>query len=67
MLRPAGEAPPILALELMDANQADAEGLIKTYLDNPKASPGVRMGYARELAQDRRYAEASSQLSTLSR
>ncbi|MFC5607806.1 tetratricopeptide repeat protein [Variovorax soli] len=64
---PAGEAPAILALELMDANQADAEGLIKTYLDNPKASPGVRMGYARELAQDRRYAEASSQLSTLTR
>lgn len=64
---PAGEAPAILALELMDANQAEAEALLKTYLDNPKANPDVRMGYARELAQDHRYAESSSQLSTLTR
>ncbi|SFM89167.1 Tetratricopeptide repeat-containing protein [Variovorax sp. OV329] len=61
------EAPAVLALELMDANQADAEGLIKAYLDNPKASPEVRMGYARELAQDRRYAESSAQLTILTR
>lgn len=61
------EAPAVLALELMDANQADAEGLLKAYLDNPKASPEVRMGYARELAQDRRYAESSSQLTVLTR
>mgnify|MGYP003583201957 CR=1 FL=1 len=64
---PAAEAPAILALELMDANQAGAEDLVKTYLENSKASPGVRMGYARELAQDRRYAEASGQLTTLTR
>ncbi|MBS0452174.1 MAG: tetratricopeptide repeat protein [Proteobacteria bacterium] len=62
---PAAEAPAVLALDLMDANQAEAEGLLKTYLNNPKANPGVRMGYARELAQDRRYAESSNQLTIL--
>ncbi|MBS0339272.1 MAG: tetratricopeptide repeat protein [Proteobacteria bacterium] len=64
---PAGEAPAVLALDLMDANQAEAEGLVKTFLNNPKANPGVRMGYARELAQDRRYAESTSQLTILTR
>ena len=66
---PAGEAPAVLALELMDAKQADAEAekLIKTYLDNPKANAEVRMNYARELAQDRRYTESSSQLGVLTR
>ena len=66
---PAGEAPAVLALELMDAKQADAEAekLVKTYLDNPKANVDVRMSYARELAQDRRYAESSSQLGLLTR
>lgn len=65
---PTSEAPAILALELMDADQAQAEPLIKTYLDsNPKASADVRMAYARELAQDRRYAESSNQLLTVTR
>ena len=64
---PASEAPAVLALELVDANQGQAEPLLKRYLDSPKASPDVRMGYARELAQDRRYAESSSQLVILTK
>jgi len=64
---PASEAPAVLALEMIDANQDQAEPLLKRYLESPKASPEVRMGYARELAQDRRYTESSSQLAILTR
>ena len=64
---PGDEAPAVLALDLMDANQPQAEALLKRYLDRPKAAAEVRLGYARVLAQDRRYAESSSQLSILTR
>ena len=64
---PGDEAPAVLALDLMDANQPQAEALLKRYLDGPKAAAEVRLGYARVLAQDRRYAESSSQLSILTR
>ncbi len=64
---PADEAPAVLALDLVDAEQPQAEALLKRYLDGPKAAAEVRLGYARVLAQDRRYAESSSQLSILTR
>ena len=64
---PADEAPAVLALDLADADQPQAETLLKRYLDGPKAAAEVRLGYARVLAQDRRYAESSSQLSILTR
>ena len=64
---PAEEAPAVLALDLVDADQPQAEALLKRYLDGPKAAAEVRLGYARVLAQDRRYAESSSQLSILTR
>ena len=64
---PGDEASAVLALDLMDANQPQAEALLKRYLDGPKAAAEVRLGYARVLAQDRRYAESSSQLSILTR
>ena len=64
---PGDEASALLALDLIDANQPQAEALLKRYLDGPKAAAEVRLGYARVLAQDRRYAESSSQLSILTR
>ncbi len=61
----ASEGPAILALELVDPNQPLAEPIVKRYLATPKAAPEVRMGYARVLAEARRYPEAVAQLNTL--
>ncbi len=62
---PASEGSAILALELIDPNQPLAEPIVTRYLTNPKAAPEVRMGYARVLAESRRYTEAISQLTIL--
>jgi tetratricopeptide (TPR) repeat protein len=58
---PKSEAPVLLALELMDPRQPQAEPIVRSYLDN-QGLPEIRMGYARALLDAARYAEASQQL-----
>jgi tetratricopeptide (TPR) repeat protein len=58
---PAGEAPALLALELMDPKQPQAEAVVRKYME-AKPLPELRMGYARALLDAQRYAEATQQL-----
>lgn len=58
---PRSEAPALLALELMDPKQPQAEPIVRTYLDG-KGLPEIRMGYARALLDANRFTEASQQL-----
>ncbi len=59
------DGPAILALDLMDPAQPLAEPIVKRYLATPKAALEVRMGYARALAEGRRFAESSAELSKI--
>ena len=62
------EGPVLVALEIMNPKLAAAEIAVKKYLqDNPMARPEIRMGYARALLDARRYADASTQLQTITR
>lgn len=63
-LDPNAEGPALLALALMAANQAAAETLVKKYLDG-KPQAEVRLEYARNLIEAKRYPDAASQLDTL--
>ncbi len=58
---PTAEGPALLALELMDPKQPQAEPIVKKYMEG-KPLPELRMGYARALLDAQRYAEASQQL-----
>ncbi len=58
---PRAEGPALLALELMDPKQPQAEVLVRKYMEG-KPLPELRMGYARALLDSQRYAEASQQL-----
>lgn len=58
---PRGDGPGLLALELMDAKQPQAEVIVRRYMEGKPASE-LRMGYARALLDTQRYAEASQQL-----
>ncbi|ATA56538.1 hypothetical protein CKY39_27355 [Variovorax boronicumulans] len=63
---PSSEAPSALALELIDPGQPLAEPIVTRYLsNNPKASPDLRIAYARTLVENRRFSDASTQLQTL--
>ena len=62
---PASDGPAILAVDLIDPGQPLAEPIVKRYLATPKAQPEVRMGYARALAEGRRFAESSAELTKL--
>ena len=63
---PASDAPPALALELIDPNQPLAEPIVTRYLaSNTKATPDLRVAYARVLVENRRYTDAAAQLQTL--
>jgi tetratricopeptide (TPR) repeat protein len=61
---PEAEGPALLALELMDPKQPQAEGVVRKYLDG-KPLPELRMAYARALLDAQRYAEAQQQLQTV--
>ncbi len=62
------EGPVLLALELMEANQPDAEGLVGKYFrGNPTARPNLRLAYARALLNLQRYTEAAAQLQIVTR
>jgi tetratricopeptide (TPR) repeat protein len=60
-LDPKAETPALLALSLMSPSLPQAEVLVKKYLEG-KASPEVRMEYARQLLGAQRYAESDTQL-----
>jgi tetratricopeptide (TPR) repeat protein len=65
---PQAEGPALVALELMDPKQPEAEAVVRKYFEgNPKAMPEIRMGYARALLDSQRYAEASAQLQVVTR
>ncbi len=65
---PQAEVPALVALEMMETSPAQAEPMVRRYLDgNPKALSEIRMGYARALLDAQRYAEASTQLQTVTR
>ncbi|HYF42299.1 MAG TPA: tetratricopeptide repeat protein [Ramlibacter sp.] len=58
------EGPALLALELMDPKQPQAEAVVRKYLEG-KPLPELRMGYARALLDSQRYAEAQQQLALI--
>ena len=68
---PRAEGPVVVALELIDPKQPEAEKLVKNYLADgqspSKALPEIRMVYARVLLDAQRYAEASAQLQIVTR
>jgi len=65
-LDPASDAPAGLALELIGPGQPLAEPIVTRYLaSNTKATPDLRIAYARVLVENRRYADAAAQLQTL--
>ena len=63
---PGAEGPALLALELMDPRQPEAEALVRKYLDG-HAVPEIRMGYARALLDAQRHAETLAQLAIITR
>lgn len=65
-LNAGAEAPALLALELMDAKQPEAEALVRTYMEG-KPVPELRMAYARALLDAQRYPEALQQIEAITR
>ncbi len=59
--------PALLALELMDPKQPDAEPIVRRYLENAQAIPEVRLGLVRALLDAQRFGEASAQVQRLTR
>ncbi|MBC7444468.1 MAG: tetratricopeptide repeat protein [Polaromonas sp.] len=68
---PRAEGPVVVALELIDPQQPQAETLVKSYLDDretsAKALPEIRLAYARVLLDGQRHAEATAQLQIVTR
>ncbi len=64
---PISDAPAVLALELIDPKQPQAEALLKRYLDSPKPRTDIRLGYARVLLDAQRYNEAGQQIQVITR
>jgi len=57
----SAEGPALLALNLMDRKNPQAEVIVRKHLQG-KARPEIRMDYARALLGSRRYAESTVQL-----
>ena len=65
-LDPSSDAPAALALEMIDPGQPLAEPIVTRYLNNnPKATPDLRIAYARVLVENRRFPDATAQLQAL--
>ena len=68
---PRAEGPVVVALDLIEPQRPEAEALVRKYLaevpGQPKAQPEIRMAYARVLLDAQRYAEAGTQLQTVTR
>lgn len=63
---PYSEWPAVLALQLMaGAGVAQAEPLVREYLQSPYAKPEVGIGYAQALAEADRADESNAQLNAL--
>jgi tetratricopeptide (TPR) repeat protein len=60
-VNPQSEHPALLALEMIDPKQPEAEALFKQYLAG-KPLPELRMAYARVLVDGQRYADATDQV-----
>jgi tetratricopeptide (TPR) repeat protein len=63
---PAGEAPALLALEMLSTAPA-AEAVVTRHLQAKPASNGIRMVYARVLSTAQRYPDAIAQLEAVTR
>ncbi len=63
---PRAEGPALLALEIMDPKQPQAEAIVRKYMEG-KPLPEMRMGYARALLDANRQAEALAQLQVVTR
>jgi len=63
---PGAEGPVLLALELMDPKEPQAEALVRRYMEG-KPLPELRMAYARELLEAQRYKDAAQQLQYVTR
>lgn len=62
---PTSDGPALLALDLIDPAQPLAEPVVRRYLARPNAQIEVRLGYARALAEGRRFADATAELTRL--
>lgn len=66
---PASPYPALLALELLERGQADAEPIVRRHLRvspvTPAGAPPVALNFARILLDLQRYADARSQLDTI--
>ena len=58
---PHAEGPALLALEMIDPRQPEAEALFRRYLEG-KPLPEMRMAYARVLVDAQRYPDAAQQV-----
>ncbi|MDB5957847.1 MAG: hypothetical protein JWP60_4455 [Ramlibacter sp.] len=65
-LNPRAEGPVLLAMELMDARQAEAETLVRNYMAGQPIAE-LRMAYARTLLDAQRYPEALQQVEAVTR
>ncbi|MHB1122880.1 MAG: tetratricopeptide repeat protein [Ramlibacter sp.] len=63
---PGAEGPVLLALELMDPKEPQAESMVRRYMAG-KPLPELRMAYARELLEAQRYKDAAQQLEFVTR
>jgi len=63
---PQSDGPALLALELMDNGTAQAEALVRAYMQH-QPRPELRMAYARMLLEQQRYPEARAQLQAVTR
>jgi len=58
------EGPVLLALEIMEPKQPQAEAIVRRYLEGTPL-PEIRMGYARALLDSQRYSDALQQLQVI--
>jgi tetratricopeptide (TPR) repeat protein len=65
-INPRAEAPALLALEMMEPRQPQAEAIVRKYMEGTPL-PELRLGYARALLDGNRQAEALAQLQVITR
>jgi tetratricopeptide (TPR) repeat protein len=63
---PSAPGPALVALELMPS-RPEAEAIVLSQLQRPDAEPAMRLAYVRTLTSLQRYAEAVTQLETVTR
>jgi tetratricopeptide (TPR) repeat protein len=61
------DAPAMLALEMIDPKQPEAEEIMKRYLATDKPRNDIRLNYARVLIDAQRYADASQQVQAITK